>query len=126
MCQPHILPKRLKRTSRLRSVFVSLCQTTANRFLRESFLLPCTFIDLCLGGRPLNWFEGYCKKHVMILVTESTERMWGIVQHHNHYLAYCVLLKDPGENVLSVPRNENRTNLCIAYKHCELWNRQGF
>lgn len=43
----------------------------------------------------------------------------------HHYITYCVL-EEPGEKVLSLPSNDNRTNLFMAYKHCELCNRQGF
>lgn len=97
----------------------SLYLTVSNQFFRELCLLPWTSTELCLGGRPLNWIEGYYKKQLTVLITDSPE-------HINRYITYYTLLEAPGEKVPSAPNNKNKTNLLIAHAHCELCNRQGF
>ena len=87
------------------------------------FSLSCPFTELCLEGRALNWIEGYCKKLLVVLIAESTERCcWT----HQSYITYCTLPEDPGEKDPSALSNKNRTNPFIAYQSCELRKRQCF
>lgn len=80
-CHPHIPPDRLQRAPRLGSVILSLYQTVTHQFLRELFLLPLHFYWVVSWWETIQLDQGNCKKQITVLIIESAERMWDVIQH---------------------------------------------